>query len=1195
VKAGQALRWCLSLLLFLPLLAGLLLGALAWRLSQGPLESALLARQIERTANADGGPLRLSLGSAAIAWEGFRGTAGPLEIRVAGARLTDAEGATVGTLPDAAMTLALAPLMRGGVAPATVDMFAPALSLRREVDGRLRLDLAPLPGAPAQGEGDAAPSAVPLLLADFMRPPEERAVHTLLRRLRILDGRVTLRDPALGATFHLRDINLVLLRGAEGGLEADGEAILETAGPTGPAMSLPVHVSAQAEGEPAQITLRLDLPVLRPTELAAALPFLAPLTVMDAPVAVQARLSMDGEGRVQGLGLGLQSAQGGLLRPAPGLEIPFDALEAEALATPDMLVLERAVLRLPGEAEQPLEASAELRRGPPGWAGRARLNLGGFDLAAIPRLWPPTLAPETREATRLALHRGELREASFWLDVTTAPDLTRWAVAGGRADLLLAEAEVTPPGLGTVRVQEAAVAATMGPGALAVEALRLDLPAAEPGGAPTRVTGAASARLDDGRWAAEVTLGAAGARFADLPRLWPAGLGEGARRWITENITEGVVTEGRWRLGLTAGEALRDIRLATVEGEAVMEGATIHYLRPMPPVAGVSGRARFARDAVVVETQGGTQTGDLAGIQAGEATLRFALNPPGIPDTTEMSFNLAGPLTSLVAALRHPRLRLFERRPFPLEVTAGQFTGRLQLAFPMVNELRPEQMRLQAEARLSQGRVASLFLERDLEGAAGELAADLQGLRGGGTGTLGGVALRFGVEMDFRPGPATQVQVRETVSARPTAAQLAAMGLDTGALLRGPVAIEARGERRRNGQASYALTGNLRDAVLAFPPLGWEKPEGSPGQAQATLRIANDRLTSIEGIRIEALELALRARAVARAGRIERVELQETVFGASRLVGDARAGARHGEPWSVALRGPLLDLRPVFGPGAPAADRGPEAERRQPPLNLDLRFDQVLFGPEREIFAVQATGRMDATGVLRQATLRGRTARGGGGFEAALTPGRGQVRELRATAEDGGAVLRALGITRSINGGRLALTGQYAEARPGAPLTGTAELENFVVRDAPALGKLLQAMTLFGLLEAMQGGNGLVFSRAVVPFALEPDTLRVNDARAFSASLGLTARGRLLRERAVLDMEGTIVPAYVFNTLLGNLPLVGRLFSPETGGGVFAATFRVQGPPEDPTIAVNPLAALTPGFLRGLFDLGGEAEAPARR
>jgi hypothetical protein len=60
----------------------------------------------------------------------------------------------------------------------------------------------------------------------------------------------------------------------------------------------------------------------------------------------------------------------------------------------------------------------------------------------------------------------------------------------------------------------------------------------------------------------------------------------------------------------------------------------------------------------------------------------------------------------------------------------------------------------------------------------------------------------------------------------------------------------------------------------------------------------------------------------------------------------------------------------------------------------------------------------------------------------------------------------------------------------------------------------------------------------------------------------------------------------MINSLLGNIPLFGRIFSPETGGGVFAATFRLQGAMDDPQVSVNPLAALTPGFLRGIFGLG---------
>ena len=70
-----------------------------------------------------------------------------------------------------------------------------------------------------------------------------------------------------------------------------------------------------------------------------------------------------------------------------------------------------------------------------------------------------------------------------------------------------------------------------------------------------------------------------------------------------------------------------------------------------------------------------------------------------------------------------------------------------------------------------------------------------------------------------------------------------------------------------------------------------------------------------------------------------------------------------------------------------------------------------------------------------------------------------------------------------------------------------------------------------------------------------------------------------------LDLQGTIVPAYFFNSLLGNVPLIGRLFSPERGGGVFAASYSLRGKLDDPDVTVNPLSALTPGFLRGVFGI----------
>jgi hypothetical protein len=138
-------------------------------------------------------------------------------------------------------------------------------------------------------------------------------------------------------------------------------------------------------------------------------------------------------------------------------------------------------------------------------------------------------------------------------------------------------------------------------------------------------------------------------------------------------------------------------------------------------------------------------------------------------------------------------------------------------------------------------------------------------------------------------------------------------------------------------------------------------------------------------------------------------------------------------------------------------------------------------------------------------------------------------------------------------------------------------------------------MTLYGLVEVLQG-PGLGFSRLIAPFHLSHDVLELGDARAFSSSLGMTAKGEADLARHTLALEGTIVPAYFFNTLLGEIPLVGRLFSPERGGGVFAASYTMRGPFDDPAVTVNPLAALTPGFLRGLFGIfdkpsaGGKAQ-----
>ena len=61
------------------------------------------------------------------------------------------------------------------------------------------------------------------------------------------------------------------------------------------------------------------------------------------------------------------------------------------------------------------------------------------------------------------------------------------------------------------------------------------------------------------------------------------------------------------------------------------------------------------------------------------------------------------------------------------------------------------------------------------------------------------------------------------------------------------------------------------------------------------------------------------------------------------------------------------------------------------------------------------------------------------------------------------------------------------------------------------------------------------------------------------------------------------MPLYTINSAVGRIPLIGDLLVGDEGSGVFAATYRLRGPLDDPEVSVNPLAALAPGFLRNIF------------
>jgi len=190
------------------------------------------------------------------------------------------------------------------------------------------------------------------------------------------------------------------------------------------------------------------------------------------------------------------------------------------------------------------------------------------------------------------------------------------------------------------------------------------------------------------------------------------------------------------------------------------------------------------------------------------------------------------------------------------------------------------------------------------------------------------------------------------------------------------------------------------------------------------------------------------------------------------------------------------------------------------------------------------------------------------------------VRNFEAQSGNGGSVLKTLGLSDDFVGGDFLVSGQVDEK---GTVKGSFSIDSFKLVDAPLLARLLSVASLTGIVDELQG-TGISFSKINVPFNYSDRVFSIEDGAMYGPSLGLTAAGKYDLTRRTLDGAGTIVPAYAVNSALGAIPIVGPIFTGgEEDGGLFAATYTMRGNPEGGAITVNPLATLTPGFLRQIF------------
>lgn len=868
-------------------------------------------------------------------------------------------------------------------------------------------------------------------------------------------------------------------------------------------------------------TVTLSLSGLNPSELATSAPFQS-LAGVNVPVRGDAMLRVDAAGRVTEGAFWLFAGAGPFAMPGlPSVALALAAAEVKGTynAARNEVTLER--LSYEGHGNSGLvTGKAVLDRNEKGTISGAEFDLTAKDVV----LDMPTLFTEPGRIDSVAL-RGHIDPSAMHLDLDKAELHAGEAVLAVKGDV-----DDGPDGVG----------------------LRL-----------------------------EGTI----ARFAiaQFAKLWPLGPGQGARDWIVENVSSGVIRNGTLKVDAAPGElALDRLPEKAVQLSFSYDGMTIDYLHGLTPITGGAGRAKLTGNRFELAMERGA-VGSLV-LTEGRYVVPD-LSDKEVP--AEIAVRLNGETGALLAVLDMQPLGYPSSYGFRPQDVGGSSDARIGLTLPMKKEVRFADIALEANVEAADFTLPGLYRDVGIEGGRLTAAITNDGLRAKGDLLIAGISAKVAWAEEFHAEgkPSTQLKLSGVLDdpARK------AVRLPFADQIQGPVPVTLAIEGRAKAVSRVVVDCDLGGAALQLDALNWSKYRHAPASAHAALLFPKDGRILVEDIALQGSGLDIKGKlAFGRDGTIESAALNPLKAGPG--TNGRLQLAREGATRVVTLEGDRLDLSKNIGTLIDTLKTSDGAPN--PPLKLKAKLRRLALAHGIALTDLDAHYASPGYGISDLTLNAGYED---GGFVSARIEKDGAKRWLRVRSADMGKLLSGLDLTSHLQGGSLILDASLPPAGVTPvkePLTGTASLKGFRVKDAPALAKLLTVAS-FGGIRDLLSGEGIAFESLDTPFTIVSDRIALGPGRAFGPSIGLTLQGEVARGTGDLDLSGTLVPAYSINTFLGNVPVIGNIFVSREGEGVIGMTYAVKGDAGDPRVLVNPLSALAPGFLRRIFQLD-EADSAER-
>lgn len=658
-----------------------------------------------------------------------------------------------------------------------------------------------------------------------------------------------------------------------------------------------------------------------------------------------------------------------------------------------------------------------------------------------------------------------------------------------------------------------------------------------------------------------------------VKRFWPVNIAPPARQFAIENVSGGTAS------GITVAVNIplkligqKDVPLPeeavrfTINGE----GVSLRPVKGLPPVKDSRLAIVVTGRTVRIDLPEGTMvTPDNRKIAVHDGVMFLPDYFPREP-ASQISVHFDGPADAAVEVLGMEPLKGPAGQAFNPATTRGHFAALLQLNMVFHKVPRPEDFDYSLEATLTDFGVDKVFKDQRIEGATVKAFASPAGIVLRGDGRLAGAPMAFEYEKKKEEADS---DIRLSAKLDDAARKKLGVALPG---LSGTVGVSLVGTTNNKDTKAH-IDLDLTSARLSDLIPGLSKKLGKPLKASFSVDDA--------GAVVRLKDLVMQGSGTLLKGGLEisdsgdLLSAQFPVFQLSDGDKAALKAEKSGNVLKITITGDVMNARGIMDSLMGSPGNTSSAQAKVPDVDVSAKIG-ALTGNHGEVlrqFNLGVSRRGVAVTDFKLDAKAGRDSSVRG--QMRTLPDKRKV--LQVSTSDAGAIMRFLDLYAKVQGGEALLMVDPPRS-DDRPQGGVIHLRDFAISNEPALQQLSSAVRNSS---GRVVGNSAPFEKAQASFVRSPGKISINDGAIWGPSVGATFDGTLNFATDHIAMRGTFVPAYALNNIFSKVPVLGLFLGGGPNEGLVGVTFEVAGDMSDgPTLRINPISAVAPGFLRKLFE-----------